>query len=94
LIKRGEIGIFTGRKTRKTMIKTVEEFKIRAYTKVELACLYNPYMTIPGALRTLARWIAGNSQLTAELSALEYNHRNRIYTPRQVKAIVDYLGEP
>jgi hypothetical protein len=51
-------------------------------------------MTIPGALRTLARWIAGNSQLTAELSVLEYNHRNRIYTPRQVKAIVDYLGEP
>jgi len=53
------------------MIKTAEEFKIRAYTKVELACLYNPYMTIPGALRTLARWIAGNSQLTAELCVLE-----------------------
>ena len=76
------------------MIKTAEEFKIRAYTKVELACLYNPCMTIPGALRTLARRIAGNSGLTAELSALDYNHRNRIYTPRQVKAIVDYLGEP
>ncbi len=76
------------------MIKTTEEFKIRAYTKVELACLYNPYMTIPGALRILARWIAGNSQLTAELSALEYNHRNRIYTPRQVKVIVEHLGEP
>jgi hypothetical protein len=94
LFKRAKIGKFTVRKSRNSMIKTEEEFKNRAYTKVELACLYNPHMTIPGALRILARWIAGNSQLTAELSALEYNHRNRIYTPRQVKAIVDYLGEP
>ena len=76
------------------MIKTEEVFEIRAYTKAELACLYNPGQTIPCALRTLSRWIAGNSQLTAQLSALEYNHRNRIYTPRQVKAIADYLGEP
>ncbi len=71
-----------------------EEFRIRTYTKVELACLYNPLMTIPGALRTLARWISGNKSLAAELCQLEYNHRNRIYTPRQVKAIVNYLGEP
>ena len=75
-------------------MKLEEEFKIRAYTKVELACLYNPNMAISGALRTLARWISGSTHLTEELSLLEYNHRNRIYTPRQVRAIVEHLGEP
>jgi len=81
-------------RTRKPTIEMEEEFKIRTYTKVELACLYNPCMTIPCALRTLARWISCNTRLTAELSQLEYNHRDRIYTPRQVRAIVEYLGEP
>jgi hypothetical protein len=76
------------------MIELEEDFKIRAYTKVELAGMYNPGMTITGALRTLARWISGNKSLTAELSLLEYNHRNRIYTPRQVRAIAEHLGEP
>jgi hypothetical protein len=75
-------------------MKFEDEFKIRTYTKVELACLYNPNMTIPGALRTLSRWISGSSRLCEELSLLEYNNRNRIFTPRQIKAIVDHLGEP
>ncbi|WP_321517325.1 DUF4248 domain-containing protein [uncultured Bacteroides sp.] len=75
-------------------MKIEEEFKIKAYTKVELARLYNPEMAVSGALRTLARWISGNSRLMEELSRLEYNHRNRSFTPRQVKVIVDYLGEP
>ncbi len=71
-----------------------EKFKIRAYSKMELANLYNPEMTIPGALRILARWIAGNTRLVSELTELSYNHRNRVFTPRQVRAIVNYLGEP
>jgi len=76
------------------MIELEEDFKIRAYTKVELAGLYNPGMGISGALRTLARWMSGNKALVAELARLEYNHRNRILTPMQVKVIVGYLGEP
>ena len=71
-----------------------EEFRIRTYAKAELAHLYNPCMTIPAALRTLARWITGNKTLATQLSVLEYNHRSRIYTPKQVKAIVEHLGEP
>lgn len=69
-------------------------FKIRSYSKVELALLYNPCMSIPTALRTLSRWIACNSRLTAELASLHYNPRNRLFTPRQVQAIVTHLGEP
>ena len=76
------------------MLKMEEVFEIRAYTKAELACLYNPGQTIPCALRTLSRWIANCRSLTAELAALEYNHRNRIFTPMQVKTIISYLGEP
>lgn len=71
-----------------------EEFRIRTYTKAELAHLYNPYMTIPCALRILAKWIAGNKSLVNQLSTLEYKHRSRIYTPKQVKAIAEHLGEP
>jgi hypothetical protein len=76
------------------MIEAEEKFKIRTYTKVELASLYNPGMAISGALRTLARWISGNKALVAELSRLEYNRRNHIFTPMQVKTIVVYLVEP
>jgi len=71
-----------------------EEFRIRTYTKAELAHLYNPCMTIPCALRTLSKWITGNRSLVTQLSTLEYNRRSRIYTPKQVKVIVEHLGEP
>ena len=75
-------------------MKFEEEFKIRTYTKVELACLYNPDMAIPGALRTLSRWMSGSNRLSEELSLLEYKKRNRTFTPRQIKVIVEHLGEP
>lgn len=71
-----------------------QEFRIRSYSKLELAILYNPSMSIPSALRTLSRWISVNHRLCEELAMLNYNPRNRIFTPRQVQAIVTYLGEP
>jgi hypothetical protein len=79
---------------RETRMKFEEEFKIRTYTKIELACLYNPDMAISGALRTLSRWISGSNRLTEELCLLEYKSRNRVFTPLQVKTIVEHLGEP
>ena len=46
--------------------KTMEnenDFRIRTYTKRELACLYCPNTTARCAIRTLTRWIKRNSEL-------------------------------
>jgi hypothetical protein len=71
-----------------------QSFKIRAYTKVELAMLYNPNQCIMVALDTLSRWIKGNPGLMEDLTRLNYNKFRRAYTPKEVERIVYYLGEP
>lgn len=69
-------------------------FTVRSYTKSELAHLYNPQLTLKNATQVLRRWILHNSELYAELIHLGYQDRNRIFTPRQVQVITDYLGQP
>lgn len=69
-------------------------FPIRAYTKAELAMLYNPQQCISVALQTLYRWIRMNRPLMAELEAVGYNKYRHCYTPAEVRLIVKYLGEP
>lgn len=77
--------------------KTLENengFRIRTYTKRELACLYCPNTTARCAIRTLTRWIKRNSELYAELLLTGYHARVRTFMPRQVGIIVRYLNEP
>lgn len=77
--------------------KTMEnenDFRIRTYTKRELACLYCPNTTVRCAIRTLTRWIKRNSELYAELLLTGYHARVRTFMPRQVGIIVRYLNEP
>ncbi|MEG0039636.1 MULTISPECIES: DUF4248 domain-containing protein [Bacteroides] len=76
------------------MQKNQEEFIIRAYTKAELAHLYNPTLCLKGALQVMRRWIIQNKKLCGELEELGYQARNRILTPRHVETIVRYLGTP
>ena len=54
-------------------------FKIRSYGRMELASLYSPDLT--GMLRQ-------------QLDALGYRPDRRTFTPLEVKAIVEALGEP
>ena len=49
------------------------DFRIRTYTKRELACLYCPNTTARCAIRTLTRWIKRNSELYAELLLTGYH---------------------
>jgi len=70
------------------------EFQIRAYTKAELATLYNPAQCIAVALQTLSRWMRTNSMLMTELETIGYNKYRRGFTPKEVATIVKYLGEP
>lgn len=79
------------------MEKTSNEesgFQLRAYTKEELAVLYNPTQCVTVALQTLARWIRTNRLLMAELDTIGYNKYRRGFTPKEVATIVKYLGEP
>ena len=55
------------------------DFRIRTYTKRELACLYCPNTTARCAIRTLTRWIKRNSELYAELLLTGYHAR--VYAP-------------
>ena len=57
----------------------MNEFKIRAYGRMELAQLYSPELC-PGLLQ--------------RLYDLGYESKRRSFTPLEVRVIVDALGEP
>ncbi len=68
--------------------------KSSSYTKQELASLYSPEVSDRSAMRTLNNWIRLNADLRNELCATHYSKWSKIFTPRQVRIIVKYLGEP
>ena len=72
----------------------MEEFKIRIYTKKELALMYFPQSSPRTAVNHLMAWINLCTPLLSELEQTGYQKRNKAFSPKQVKAIVDYLGEP
>ena len=72
----------------------MEECKVRPYTKKELALLYFPDSTPQAAGKHLKAWILRNKPLMEELEKTGYQSRSKSYNPRQVRLIVDYLGEP
>ena len=69
-------------------------FTIRAYTKKELALLYFPDSTPGTAVKHLMVTIRRNDMLWDELQAMGYYNRRKTFTPREVRAIVDWLGAP
>lgn len=72
----------------------METFKIRTYGRTELALLYSPCLSAQGAYRKLMKWIVYHPGLSEQLAELGLNPRSRVYTPAQVKVIVEALGEP
>lgn len=71
-----------------------DRFMVRGYGKGELAMLYMPGICRSGALKQFNRWIERNTRLTAELIETGYDGTERIFTPKQVELIVEYIGEP
>ena len=71
-----------------------EEFIIRPYTKKELALLYFPHSNPRTAARHLMTWLVRCQPLMAELHQLGYQSTDKTFTPRQVRCVVDHLGEP
>ena len=73
-----------------------EEFDVpvHVYSKSELAALYFPQFTYQTAIRTLRSWIYRCIPLKNALFREGYLIHNNFFTPRQVRLIFHYLGEP
>lgn len=70
-------------------------FKIRIYTKKELACQYFPMYENPhSAVNRLMSLINAYTDLVEELEQIGYQKSRRCFTSREVRLIVEYLGEP
>ena len=69
----------------------MNEFKIRAYGRMELAQLYSPELTDIAAYRKMKKLCPGLLQLLYDLG---YESKCRSFTPLEVRVIVDALGEP
>ena len=72
----------------------MEEFIIRTYTKKELALMYFPESYPRTAVNHLMAWIHLCTPLWKELLDMGYRKTSKVFSPKQVKAIVEYLGEP
>ena len=72
----------------------IEDFKIRMYTKKELALMYFPESNPRTAVNHLMAWIRLCTPLWDELLKMGYCKTSKSFSPKQVKAIVEYLGEP
>ena len=72
----------------------MESFKIRSYSKKELALLFFPDSTPETAVKHLMALIRRCDMLWDELQAMGYYSNRKTFTPREVKAIIDWLGAP
>ena len=68
------------------------DFNIRAYSKKELALLYFPGSTPRVAVNHLMAMIRRCDMLWDELQAAGYKTACKVFTPRQVRAIFEWLG--
>ena len=71
----------------------MENFIIRSYGLQELALCYFPHCQPHSASNQLRRWML-HPMLLAKLTDAGYHSGQKILTPRQVRVIVEHLGEP
>jgi hypothetical protein len=72
----------------------MEKFRIREYGRMELAGLYCSTILPESAWKKFRKWMAIYPGLMDRLAAMGYSDHCRSFTPAQVQAIVDALGEP
>ncbi len=71
-----------------------KSFTIRTYGRLELASYYYPNVSPTSAWRHLRKDIRLYKGLLERLHQIGYDIHCRSFTPAQVKAIVDCIGEP
>lgn len=70
-------------------------FKIRPYSKRELAKLYFPFTeNEETAVANLRMWMVRNGEVLVKLREAGYRNHCKIFTPRQVKILLETFGEP
>lgn len=69
-------------------------FVIRPYLKVDLARLYSPGLADRSAMNRLNRWIRYNRELHDRLYSGREGKNDVCFSLRQVRLLVEYLGEP
>ena len=72
----------------------MDNFKIRSYSKKELALRYFPDSTPETAVKHLMALIRRNDMLWDELQEMGYYSKSKTFTPRQVQAIIEWMGAP
>ena len=75
-------------KTKKIM------FKIKCYSKAELAMLYFPDSEPKVAVNHLMRWIYKCKPLMDDLNKTGYRKQAKYLLAQQVRMVVEHLGEP
>jgi len=80
----------------KSDVKAIEEdeFIFRSYGKGELAMLYIPDVLQASAVKEFNLWIRTSPGLEQKLQETGMSRTARKYTPKQVRLIVEALGEP
>ncbi len=74
---------------------TASSYPARMYSKIELSQLYFPQTDDKAVARHhLMAWIKGCPELWTKLQELGYRNRCQFFSPRMVRLIMDYLGEP
>lgn len=69
-------------------------YPIKQYTKKELGLMYFPDSTPETARHHLMNWIKRNCSLLDALQKAGYNAYAHDFSPRQIRLIFEYLGEP
>ncbi|WP_287621516.1 DUF4248 domain-containing protein [Parabacteroides sp.] len=70
-------------------------FRIRPYSKRELARLYFPNTpSDDSAVANFRLWIRRNNEVMEKLQAAGYRSHSKIFTPKQVRILVETFGEP
>jgi hypothetical protein len=72
----------------------MDKFTIKAYSKKELALMYFPDSLPRTAVNHLMAWIRRCTSLWQQLQDMGYQTTCKAFTPREVRAIVNQLGEP
>lgn len=71
-----------------------EKFRIRTMVITDLAMLYFPELGKESARKKLKQFIREDRDLFKALKSAHFRKRQRTLTPRQVKILVEFLGEP
>jgi len=70
------------------MMAKEKTFQIKVYAKKQMAELYHV------SLKTFMKWIEPLRERFPELFPAKEKDHSHLLTPKQVKTIVDFLGEP